>query len=874
MPASPDEPAVPVARARGSFAARLFGYDLFISFALGTPPRGTQGLASDLARRLRERDLTVFFSEDEAPPGSPLDATLRRALHRSRVLVVLVNHETLRSPRWVRLEVEEFRHRHPGRPVIPVNIGGALQDEELASQAQAWLPFQGHIWVDADAAAANAGRADDGLVERLATAPRRVRANVAWRRVVGGSMTLLAALTTAFGLTAWVAVGQRNEAVAVQVIAQGATRADGDLDTRLLAGAEALRRYPQRLDARLQALAQRARAADLRALLRPGFDPGGWAVSRDGRQLVLAGAAGDLALLSLADWHTLDTSAPEAGPALRNFPRLVLGPDGTALLTERDGTWTWRAVTDGRLQPETRLRPPAEIADAIPRLLSPDNRRVIATSPFAVWAWTIGDPTATRLADGAFSCLAFSADGSEVRIGDANGMARVRLADAREAQRRYTATGPVYAGSVDCARVLVAEATPDGHHRVSVRDALGGATLSELAEAADTLRPAAAFSRDGRLVAIATSQDLGLWSAETGTRLWAVPLLAPTLGTPFISPGQDWVALKTGNPPLTERRLQVHDARNGSVVLDVAVDHPVDDLVFGQRGDAVLTLGPGSGERRGRALPVWWLGRRDRLHDGDTLVQAQSVEFDATGDALILAPKDGPHERRDPFTGALRGVHDPDRGPLQRAAAARLGPGGFGLTVPAPDGRRVAVGDGRGEVALVDLPAGGPGRVLHRHPSRVTALAFDPRGEWIASAAIDPDGDVLAQPIDAHRPPVIVARGAGRLRQLQFIDSARWLRVDDTVWDVEQRVPVAELAGTPTRLAQLALAPRGDALAWLFADGSLRLGRWSAPALVAEACTLVPRNLDCDEWRRLYGGEPYQRTCPAWPAPRCAAGER
>ena len=34
--------------------ARLFGYDVFISFSLGQPPRGTRSYASDLARRLRE----------------------------------------------------------------------------------------------------------------------------------------------------------------------------------------------------------------------------------------------------------------------------------------------------------------------------------------------------------------------------------------------------------------------------------------------------------------------------------------------------------------------------------------------------------------------------------------------------------------------------------------------------------------------------------------------------------------------------------------------------------------------------------------------------------------------------------------------------
>ena len=60
---------LPAPRApKASFASRLFGYDVFVSFALGGPPRGSQSYASDLARRLRERDLSVFFSEDEAPP--------------------------------------------------------------------------------------------------------------------------------------------------------------------------------------------------------------------------------------------------------------------------------------------------------------------------------------------------------------------------------------------------------------------------------------------------------------------------------------------------------------------------------------------------------------------------------------------------------------------------------------------------------------------------------------------------------------------------------------------------------------------------------------------------------------------------------------
>ena len=40
-------------RRRRAFASTLFGYDIFISFALGFSGRGTQSYASDLARQLR-----------------------------------------------------------------------------------------------------------------------------------------------------------------------------------------------------------------------------------------------------------------------------------------------------------------------------------------------------------------------------------------------------------------------------------------------------------------------------------------------------------------------------------------------------------------------------------------------------------------------------------------------------------------------------------------------------------------------------------------------------------------------------------------------------------------------------------------------------
>jgi hypothetical protein len=182
---------------RRNNAARLFGYDVFISFALGPPPRGTHSYASDLARCLRECDFTVFFSEDVAAPGEQLDSTLLKALLSSQTLVVVANRATMQEPRWVRTEVETFRSRRADRPIIPINVGGALQDPILAEQIQQWLQYHDKIWLDESVDAVTNGIASNELVERLALAPASRRSNVKWRWVVRAIAATLVALTVA-----------------------------------------------------------------------------------------------------------------------------------------------------------------------------------------------------------------------------------------------------------------------------------------------------------------------------------------------------------------------------------------------------------------------------------------------------------------------------------------------------------------------------------------------------------------------------------------------------------------------------------------------------------------------------------------------------
>jgi hypothetical protein len=279
---------------RGS-AARLFGYDIFISFALGAPPRGTQSYASDLARRLRERDFTVFFSEDEASPGDELNAALRGALHRSKILVVIANRDTLEEPRWVRTEVEEFRRRHPARPVIPVNVGGALQDPAIAEAVQDWLGFRDKIWLDEAQISVESGIASEALVERLAVALTRVRSNVGWRWLVRFVVAALA--TLAIGL-----------AILTKYAANSAERAR----------AEMRRAVAVRLAAEAQAmLAGARREGDERALLQ--------LVAAD---RISPGAADGVLLDALVSRHGLLKLAPYA-----DYPcKLAFSPDSSRIL--------------------------------------------------------------------------------------------------------------------------------------------------------------------------------------------------------------------------------------------------------------------------------------------------------------------------------------------------------------------------------------------------------------------------------------------------------------------------------------------------------------------------------------------------------------
>lgn len=98
-------------------------------------------------------------------------STPTRALHRSRVLLVVANETALVDSKWVRSEVETFQRFHPKKPVVPINVGSA--HEQLDSLAGHWLPYKRLMWIDESPSAIEQGLASFDTVQRLAPCRER-----------------------------------------------------------------------------------------------------------------------------------------------------------------------------------------------------------------------------------------------------------------------------------------------------------------------------------------------------------------------------------------------------------------------------------------------------------------------------------------------------------------------------------------------------------------------------------------------------------------------------------------------------------------------------------------------------------------------------
>lgn len=103
-----------------SFIRYLFGEDVFISYSRADALTYAAGIADQLSAK----DFSCFLDQWGTPPGQDLPRSLRRALKRSSVLV-LVGTPGAACSEAVGLEIRDFVKT--GRPIIPIDFDRSLE---------------------------------------------------------------------------------------------------------------------------------------------------------------------------------------------------------------------------------------------------------------------------------------------------------------------------------------------------------------------------------------------------------------------------------------------------------------------------------------------------------------------------------------------------------------------------------------------------------------------------------------------------------------------------------------------------------------------------------------------------------------------------
>jgi WD40 repeat protein len=188
---------------------------------------------------------------------------------------------------------------------------------------------------------------------------------------------------------------------------------------------------------------------------------------------------------------------------------------------------------------------------------------------------------------------------------------------------------------------------------------------------------------------------------------------------------------------------------------------------------------------------------------------AIAIDLNADGTRLAVARDLSPAEIYDVRTGRR---------------IARLG-GDDAVTVRfAPDARSLAVGGIDGRIRLARTADWRlEGRPLGPHAGFASFVAFDPRGERLASGSND----------------------------------------GIRLWDLERRQAIGAPLPAPTSLGAPAFSPDGRRLVTIHADGRGLVWDVTRSGWLAHACEVAGRGLTRAEWTQLVPGRPYDPACRA-----------
>lgn len=887
-----------------SFASRLFGYDIFISFALGPPPRGTHSYASDLARRLRERDFTVFFSEDEAPPGEHLDNTLRNALHRSKTLVVIANRATLQRPGWVQKEVEEFKRRHPTRPVISISVDGALQDQEIASSTHQWLGHQDKIWLDESERALENGIATEALVDRLATAPTRAKSNVSWRWIVRGIVVALAVLVVGLGVatkkandSADRARAELRRAVSIRLIveAQGMfTRTRNGNDERGLLQLLAAHRIAPDNETESGLLNGLLQLQGTSKIIETYATVNDVAFSPDGSRIISGSWDKPLRMWDANTGQPIDT--PQVSHTTSSSE--AISPDGSRIVSAYDDhTLRIKDVNTGQ-SIGTPLEGHTSIVSSV--AFSPDGNRIISGSwdkTLRLWDAQTGRTIGTPLQGHTdiVSSVAFNPDGSRIVSGSDD--KTLRLWDAKSG----SAIGTPLQGHTG--KVTSVAFSPDGNRIVSGSDdttlrlwnmnssqtlgrttrivAIGrpskenedmryealwrkfqarkefSPTDLQKNEVSELLVTCMDISRDGSRIIVGGDDDtLRLWDVNTGLPI-GQPMQAHTRKITSLAFSPNGSRIVSGS---RDKTLRLWDTNTGQPIGGPMQGHTdsISLVAFSSDGRRIISV---SGDR---TLRLWDGGTGKPIGEpmqGHTDAIAL-VALSSDGRRIVSVSNDNDKTLRlwDAKTGKPIGE------PLQERTAP------VESVAISPDGSRVVTGRGDTKMQLWDANTGKRiGEPLEGHSQTVRMIVFSPDGGRFVSISDEKTlrlwdaktGQPIGMPLQGHSGWVTSVAFSHDGRRIVSSSDDKTLRM----WDVN----TGQSIGPPlyTGLITFLGFSSDDRSIVTFDRTGKTLGLWPAPKIWPdELCKKLTRNMSRREWREWVSPEiDYVEQCPGLPIP-------
>lgn len=700
-------PAEPHARPYRAFISYSSAADGMLCPAL---QRGLHRLAKPWYRPPAFR---VFRDATSLAASAGLWASIERALSSSDFFLLMASPLSRSSP-WVIREVDWWLDNRPLDRLLVVLTDGDLRwdgaSAGFVAVPEAVDPLPPRLrhalrteprWVDlrwardagdlslrhprfrdavADLAAPLHGVAKEQLVgEDL----RQQRRTARWRNSAVAALLGLTIVAAVASVQFWnqrnIARQQRDLAVARQLAAQSSVQADRQPELSLLLAVAGAQRAP--------------------SIGRPA-------------------ALDHLATMLDRGYHTASTLRGHTAAV----KEAAFVPDQKSLISAADDG-TLRVWKTSGTQPATAVvRTGSDAATSI--VISPDGRYVAAGSgKLQVWNAQGGRPTDLRwTADGATYAVAFNSDGRTVASSDGEG--RIRLWDVTR--------GTLRRPPLDHGEGVVWDVTfsPDGRWLASAGEDMRiqlwdvrtgtrqGTAMTRLRRGIFDL----AFSPDGKLLA-STANDgrVTLWSTARRTVVRDVRLPGSATAVAFSHDGR---VLATGDG-------------DGAIRLwDPATGDPVGEPIHGHLG-GIWSLAFSADDRRlasasgDNTVRLWDVAETRPLAMPLSGLRA-SVDVTYTRDGRLLAAGGSEAGSDD----AVVKIWEAATGHLRRTLRIRDGELAWSVAF-APDGRRLAAGDAKGNIELWDIGPGQPVRRIRAHSEQVNGLAFNPDGRLLASAGDD-----------------------------------------------------------------------------------------------------------------------------------------